>query len=145
MRYCAITRAISDLPTPPFSPPMKWILRHAVLRVLFAAPHCGRCGGASKQRPGDAGRHEPMVPPSSLVIMTVAERGRAVRAARRRTPPTMPAPLPGHGSRRRPGWRCCAGAGVLARVLDVDEQRLAVGRLGETGDLRALGRREESA
>jgi hypothetical protein len=36
--YCASTRATIDLPTPPFSPPMKWMLLIEFFSLLGRTP-----------------------------------------------------------------------------------------------------------
>src|SRR5579871_2160188 len=42
MQYCAQRRATTDLPTPPFSPPMKWIV---LMRAAYVPAYFGRAAG----------------------------------------------------------------------------------------------------
>ena len=97
--YCASTRAVSDLPTPPFSPPMKWMcairadsfrrrfctattrpsrLRSACLdRLVSDAPHGTLDRGAFDRVPAPRPRGRPLRRPSSTTSDPCASRRNA--------------------------------------------------------------------
>ena len=73
-----------------------------------------------------------MVPPSSFLITTVAERGR------------VPATVDGQVLSGTPA-SMFASVVFSPGMLDVDEQRLEVGCCRDTGDLATLGANQEAA
>src|ERR1043166_8608538 len=50
IRYCASTRATSDLPTPPFSPPMKWMFAKDVFPLSMGVDCTAACRRSRRRR-----------------------------------------------------------------------------------------------
>src|SRR5690349_7455335 len=106
MKYCASTRAVTDLPTPPFSPPMKLMELMRFLREWEETAIDSRCGAGLDLVLSDH-RHPACATPARIAPWLSGARAEGTG---------WPPPLMSPGLRPPPLLRCGGHPAPSARV-----------------------------